>query len=86
MGLVRSTIVTNRMIGIGDEAKERVLSSLIDGKATDWNSVHDGAVWIWSLLNYSSQFSSHLEFTFQSEVMGGGSPRTQLPLPYPPRS
>jgi len=83
MGLVWSTIATNRMIGIGDEAKERVSSSLIDGKATDRNSVHDGAVRIWSLLNHSSQPSSHPEFTFQSEVMGGGSPRTRSPSLYP---
>ena len=80
---MRSTITTNRIIGIGDEAKERVYSSLVDGKATDRNSVHDGAVRIWSLLNHSSQSSSHPEFTFQSEVMGGGSPRTRSLLPYP---
>jgi len=39
MDLVRSAIMVNRLIGIGDEAKERVSSSLIDGKATDRKSV-----------------------------------------------
>ena len=39
MDLVRSAIMVNRLIGIGDEAKERVSSSLIDGKAADRKSV-----------------------------------------------
>ena len=39
MDLVQRTIRMNKLIGIRDEAKERVSSSLIDGKATDRKSV-----------------------------------------------
>ena len=39
MNLVRSAIMVNRLIGIGDEAKARVSNSLTDGKATDRKSV-----------------------------------------------
>ena len=35
MNLVRSAVMVNRLIGIGDEAKARVSRSLTDGKATD---------------------------------------------------
>ena len=39
MDLVQRTIRMNKLIGIRDEAKERVSSSLIDGKAADRKSV-----------------------------------------------
>jgi len=35
MNLVRSAIMVNRLIGIGDEARAKVSRSLTDGKATD---------------------------------------------------
>ena len=39
MNLVRSAIMVNRLIGIGDEAKARVSGSLTDGQAADRKSV-----------------------------------------------
>jgi len=35
MNLVRSAVMVNRLIGLGDEAKAKVSRSLTDGKATD---------------------------------------------------
>ena len=39
MNLVRSAIMVNRLIGIGDEAKARVSNTLTDGKAADRKTV-----------------------------------------------
>ena len=39
MNLVRSAVMVNRLIGIGDEARAKVSSSLTDDKATDRKSV-----------------------------------------------